>query len=126
MHQDHLRNRSAPAGDSRRRLVEDGTLSIRVSRDNGVLSLEVFGEVDLANADTLDAELVRAEGSDARQIVLDLGSVDFIGSTGLRVLLLATRRSALDSDRLGIVRGTGEVSRVLALTGVDEALKLLD
>ena len=106
-------------------LVADGPLSIKVVREHGVLTLEVHGEVDLSNAGSLDAELVRAESSDAGQIVLDLRGVSFIDSSGLRVLLLATRRSASDSDRLGIIRGTGQVSRVLAMTGIDETLRLL-
>ena len=107
-------------------LIENGPLSINVIRERGVLTLEVRGEVDLENAATLDAELVRAASSDAEQIVLDLGRVGFIDSSGLRVLLLATRRSATDSNRLGIIRGDGQVSRVLAMTGLDEALELLD
>ena len=143
MYQNHSEDRRTPAVDAKQHpvartatktlsavslgeFVEDAPLSINVVREQGVLTLEVFGEVDLANADTLDAALVRAESSDADQIVLDLGGVGFIDSAGLRVLVLATQRSARDSDRLGIIRGTGQVSRILALTGIDSALKLLD
>ena len=101
-------------------------LLINVSREREVLTLEVCGEVDMLNADRLDAELICAESSDAGRIVLDLRSVSFIDSSGLRVLLLATRRSAEDPNRLHILRGTGPVSRVLAVTGIDTALNVLD
>ena len=129
MHHNHSERRLAPATltlDRAGELVEDGPLSINVVRERGALTLEVCGEVDVINADTLDAELARAECSDADRIVLDLSGVGFIDSSGLRVLLLATQRSARGPDRLGIIRGTGQVSRVLAMTGIDESLKLLD
>jgi anti-anti-sigma factor len=107
-------------------LVADRGLTIRVERLDGRVALELKGELDLENAATLDAQLLEAEESDAKRIVLDLSDLKFIDSTGLKSVLLAQRRSNLDSNRLRVVRGTSEVARLLKLTAIDQSLDLLD
>ena len=64
------------------------------------MTLAAYGEIDMATAPELDAALVRAEESDAAQIILDLSAITFIDSCGLRVLLVAEHappRTASDS-----------------------------
>jgi anti-anti-sigma factor len=90
------------------------------------VALELEGELDMENAATLDEELVRAEESNAKRIILDLSGLNFIDSTGLKTVLLAQHRSNQDSGRLRVVRGTGEVARLLELTAIDQSLELLD
>ena len=107
-------------------LVFDQGLTIRVSRQAGSLALLLSGELDLASAPALDEQLREAEASDARAIVLDLRDLSFIDSIGLRSILVAARNSQLDGNRLGIVRGDGEVARLLEITGIDLAVELLD
>ena len=106
--------------------VVDRRLTMRVSRDGGVLVLRLAGDLDLGTAAALDEQLIRAEESDATQIVLDLRGLDFIDSTGLQAVLTAVRRSQRDSNRLGLLRGTGEVARLLELTGIDLSVNVLD
>ena len=108
------------------RIVDSERLFVRITRDGQMLTLAVHGEIDLANAGLLDAELEQAEQTDAEEIVLDLSGVEFIDSTGLQVLVVAGRRSELDSNRLGVRRGTGEVARLMKLTQIDAAVRLLD
>ena len=107
-------------------VIVDQSLSIRVSRDGGALVLGLSGELDLENAATLDDQLARAEDSDAQKIVLDLRGLRFIDSSGLKSILIATRRSREDGNRLGILRGRGEVASLLEVTGIDLAVNLLD
>jgi len=47
----------------------------------------VTGELDIANAPTIEATLFGAEAAGAEEIVLDLSRLDFMGSVGLRVIL---------------------------------------
>src|SRR5438034_1174744 len=51
------------------------------------LVLVVVGEVDMSTTEVLDHGLVRAEATDAKQIVIDLDRVGFIDAAGLSVLL---------------------------------------
>lgn len=86
----------------------------------------VSGELDLAAASSLEAELDRILGSGATRIVLDLSDLDFIDSTGLSVLVRAQQR-AHESDReLGLINPGQQVERLLSLTGLSERLTLPD
>lgn len=67
-----------------------------------------------------------AESTNARRIVLDLSNLDFIDSSGIRLILAADARSRMDGDRLRLVRGRQSVHRVFELTGVAERLRFVD
>jgi anti-sigma B factor antagonist len=95
-------------------------------RDGVLHSIRVEGELDLATAADLERELKRVEATDARSIVLDLSGVQFIDSTGVRLLVQAHARSRADSNRLSLLRGPAAVQRVLELTGLLDRLPFAD
>jgi anti-anti-sigma factor len=103
-----------------------GQLTLRSERDGVLHTIRVEGELDLANAEDLARELRRVEGTDALSIVLDLSGLQFIDSTGVRVLLQAHARSRADSNRLALLRGPRAVQRVFELTGILERLPFAD
>ena len=104
------------------RLVHKGRITIQVHTEGDLYLISLVGELDMSNIAALDAELQRAEESSADRIVLDLSRVEFIDSSGLELLVNARRRSDPDPDRLRIRRGRDQVTRLLALTGIDELL----
>lgn len=106
-------------------LIREGLLSVSVEADGDAVTLAARGEMDLATADIVHRELVKAEASDARRIILDLSGVEFIDSSGLKVLVYAARRSNSDSNRLAVMPGTGQVAKMLKLTGIEELLTLV-
>ncbi len=97
-------------------------LTIEESTDGTHVVLAVVGEIDLATAAEFEARIESA-GS-AASIVLDMTQVAFIDSTGLRVLLSAHERADDGGGRLAIVAGEGPVTKLLAITGVDEWLNV--
>ena len=99
-----------------------GVLSMSFERDGAVHTICLFGELDLATTDRVDAELRRVEATDAWTIVVDLSGLTFISSTGVQLLVDAEVRSRADSQRLTLLRGSPAVQRVLELCGVDAAL----
>src|SRR4051794_25685431 len=67
--------------------IEPAPLTIRSEREPQELYVvELHGELDLSAADRLEAELQRVEETDVKQIVVDLSGLDFIDSSGIRVL----------------------------------------
>ena len=106
---------------------ERSTLSVRVRRDDGRVTIEADGELDLACVGLLHQQLARAMDTETAQIVLDISNLDFIDSAGLGELLVAALRSAADSNRLWIRRPEeGQVAELLAITGIDKTLNILD
>ena len=95
-------------------------------RDGDVHAIRLFGELDLATAGAVQAELERAEAGDARALVLDLSGLTFMDSSGVRVVVTAHARSRADAGRLELVRGPAAVQRVFEICGVAELLPFVE
>ena len=89
-------------------------------------TLRVEGDLELATAAIVERELLRAEATDAQAIVLDLSGLEFIDSTGVRLLVEACARSRADANRLAVLRGPRAVQRVFELTGIIDTLPFAD
>jgi anti-sigma B factor antagonist len=88
--------------------------------------VRTFGELDLASAKALEKEIRSAFASDAEAVLLDLGEVSFIDSTGLAVLLAAATVSRSNGERLRLVRISPTVQRALEVSGLKDAFPLAD
>jgi anti-anti-sigma factor len=66
------------------------------------------------------------EDSDALSIVLDLSALEFMDTTGVRLIIQADARSRADSNRLALLRGPRAVQRVFELTGLLDRLPFAD
>jgi anti-sigma B factor antagonist len=107
--------------------AERGPLTIRSERElEATYVVELYGELDLAGVEFVADELARVEESDAARILVDLSALEFVDSSGLRVLLHAAQRSAAGSGRLAFLRPQGAVARVMALTQMDSLLPFAD
>jgi anti-anti-sigma factor len=104
------------------RVREGAGLTVRVEQDGEALVVSAFGELDLVNASTLEAALRRAIASDASEVILDLGSVTFVDSAGLRVVLLMAKQSLRNGGRLRLLRGSAPVEQVVEARGVRHLL----
>jgi anti-sigma B factor antagonist len=105
------------------REVSDGTLTIRAGDAASGQTVALFGELDMANAATLAAELERIEGEGPASITIDMRELEFIDSTGIAVLVSAYRRLNADTPRLRLVRSKASgVQRVMDVTGLEREL----
>jgi anti-anti-sigma factor len=101
---------------------EEVGLTVRVEHDGDALVISGYGELNLSNVKTLDAELRMAIAGDASAVILDLGGVSVIDSAGLRVVLLMAKHSLRNGGRLRLVRGSGPLERAIQGSGVEEHL----
>jgi anti-sigma B factor antagonist len=89
--------------------------------------ISLTGELDISATTTLEEELSRlAEQDGVRRVVLDLRELEFMDSTGLRMVALAERRMRAADRELALVRGRDAVQRVFAITRMDEHLTFVD
>ncbi len=101
-----------------------GSLTVRSEHEDGVWIIELIGELDLDGAPRLEEELRAAEAGDAASIVVDLGQLEFIDSTGLRLLVMAADRAA--PGRFSLLRGPKQVHRVFEITDMVDRLPFAD
>jgi anti-anti-sigma factor len=85
------------------------------------------GELDLATAPDFEAAIVGALDS-GRRVVIDLRELDFMDSSGVRVLITAHAKAGGHRERLTLVRPApgGTVARIVEIAGVEEALHMVD
>jgi anti-sigma B factor antagonist len=82
------------------------------------------GEVDLASAPQLEAEIQQAWQSGAERLILDLRAVEFMDSTGIRVIVSAHQHANQSGRWFGIVDGGDQVHRLLSLTHLLDNLQV--
>jgi anti-anti-sigma factor len=113
---------SAPL--SATQFLDLGSLTIQSRRDAGTHMLALHGELDVASSCDAAAELNRVEAAtdELAAIVLDLRGVTFIDSTGLQLIIEASRRAQSAAHRLSLLRPVDRVFRVFEIGGIDTLL----
>jgi anti-anti-sigma factor len=101
-------------------------LVIRSQRAGDVHVVRLAGPLDKDSAPEFEAELKRVEATDARQIIVDLSGLTFIGSDGLKVFIHANARSRVEGNRLMLVRGSDEVQSTFEVSGLLSRLPFED
>ncbi len=87
--------------------------------------VRLHGELDLASAPLLESEIESAELGDTALVVLDLEDLEFIDSTGLRIILAAHTRSQERGQEFAVTRGSQQVQRLLSITRVTDHLRII-
>jgi anti-sigma B factor antagonist len=100
--------------------VQDGLLTVCVTDEPQRVRLALQGDLDLANAKTAEAQLMGAFES-GKEVLVDLGKLEFLDSTGIALLVMALRRH--DGGQLRFLPSeTAGVRRLFTLTGLDQKL----
>lgn len=93
-------------------------LHIDVAHDGSRVVLTLAGELDMASAERLQQAIDDAGLGAETSVVLDLQQLQFIDSTGLRVMLRALERCRARGQDFAITPGSPQVQRLLSITGV--------
>jgi anti-sigma B factor antagonist len=101
-----------------------GRFAVERHTDAAVAMLEVIGEIDIATRPRLGEAIRRMLAETSGPVLVDLGAVTFMDSTGL-ALLLNLRRDAAAAERpLAIVCPEGPARLLLAVSGIESELPL--
>jgi anti-sigma B factor antagonist len=84
--------------------------------------LVLTGELDLAPAAELEAMLLRLCVDGTKEIALDLSKLRFMGSTGLRIVLLAKELCEQHGYEFLLIPGPSNIQRMFELTGLLDVL----
>jgi anti-sigma B factor antagonist len=117
---DHRQALSDTAGTTDRA----NRFSVTVRRREPAVNMRLGGELDLAAEPKIVEALLRAmaDHADLTIIDLDLTSVEFIDSHGVRALLHCRDVAAARGRELQLTDVKGPVTRLLELVGIDERL----
>ncbi|MEA2200796.1 MAG: anti-sigma factor antagonist [Solirubrobacteraceae bacterium] len=100
-------------------------LVIDVRREADRVIVRLDGELDMANAPLLQAAIEKAHRDDNSMLVLDLERLQFMDSTGLRIILWARERCQENGHELALTPGSEQVQRLLSVSGAGEHLRVI-
>jgi anti-anti-sigma factor len=99
-------------------LTEDSRARLEVSGEPGRLVVTLAGELDLASLQALTAPLELLLGAEPQPVVLDMGGLSFLDSSGVAVLV----RIANHFGQVRTRATTTPVRRVIEVLGLAERL----
>jgi anti-sigma B factor antagonist len=94
---------------------------------DGRAYLTLRGELDLATAPELE-QLVNERLDSGQEVVVDLRALEFMDSSGIRVLVAAHARAGRGGIRVIVVRPapSSAVAKIVEVSGLDGELNLVD
>jgi anti-anti-sigma factor len=102
-------------------------VEVRASRsqpDVSVVSLS--GRLDLEAVEADSPALLQALQQSAAGIIVDLGGVEFISSSGLRMLLAADGDAQGSGKRVALVRAQPSVYKIFKVAGLGPKFRFFD
>lgn len=106
-------------------MAAPGNFDVATKRADGALVVIPIGEIDLATVD-LVREALERDHQGAEDVVLDLRSVGFLDTSGLRYVLEVNARAEREGFSLRLVRGPRPVQRVFEVSGLESRLVFVD
>ncbi|MGH2540441.1 MAG: STAS domain-containing protein [Actinomycetota bacterium] len=93
----------------------------------GVARVRASGDLDFTSAPGLERALLAVDADDeVRSVVLDLRSLRFLDSTGLRVVLATDARLRSQGRPLTVVKGPPSVHRVFQLALAEDRIHFVE
>lgn len=102
----------------------DNVMLITKSIEGNVVKLTVEGNMDVQHSVQLSDELERIFLAGAYNIHLDLKELNYISSSGLRVLLAAQKKAGTRNTKLELFNPNDTVREILKVTGFSSILNV--
>jgi anti-sigma B factor antagonist len=119
----HLRPQSETKSDWQTREQGFQQMNVNVSKENKTTLIEVSGRIDSTNANELGEALMTEINGGGTQLVVDLASVDYMSSAGLREIVSALKKVRGKGD-LRLARPSERVLEVLEMAGLDSIFQI--
>ena len=101
-------------------------MEYQIRTEGSVSVLELNGDLDVSSAPTLQTALQQLMDDGRQLVVLDLGAVPFMDSSGLGVLVAANRRLIAAGGQIALASAAPALRKVFQLTRTNRLFKLYD
>jgi anti-sigma B factor antagonist len=91
--------------------------------DSGVTRVELDGRMDIAGAATVDMKMNLVAGN-SKKLLIDLQKVTFLGSMGLRSIVIPARAVMSKGGKVVLFAPTEMVASVLKASNIDSLLPI--
>ena len=106
-------------------MTDDDELSeFELVRGGHAAELTVFGEIDVGTADDFEAQVLDQLPADAERLVLDVGPLGFIDSSGLQALTRIRERLLARGAGFALRNPSPVLRRMLEVTGLAGSMEV--
>lgn len=99
-------------------------MGIAESRVDGIVAVAPAGRIDTTTAPALEQHLIGLLAAGERRIVVDFAGVDYISSAGLRVFLLAAKKSRAANGKVVLSSLKSHIMEVFDIAGFSSILPI--
>ncbi len=97
-------------------------MTINVERDFELVTLSIAGRLDTTTAPNLQS-IVDELSDNTKELVFDMSELEYISSSGIRVLLAAYKKMNFNQGTMRIEKANDLVCEIFEMTGLLEMLK---
>jgi anti-sigma B factor antagonist len=103
-----------------------GVLRVGRTSEGAVTTLTFTGDLDIATLVEAEDAVAAAERDAPDVLVVDLSGLEFLDSSGVRLVLQAEARARTAGRRLAVVLGTGRALRLFEVLGLLSRLDVVE
>jgi anti-anti-sigma factor len=92
-------------------------MEITLTKANDTVVLQLEGRLDTNTSTSFEAKLLDLIDTNENKIVVDFTNLDFISSSGLRVLLMAGKKLKTTNGKLGLCSLQDHIKEVFDVAG---------
>jgi anti-sigma B factor antagonist len=97
-------------------------MEVHTEREGGALIARAVGRIDGVNAREFESALHAALGEHDSALILDLQSLSYISSAGLRVILMAAKMLQRRGGKFVICSLSGSIDEVFEISGFNRII----
>ena len=101
-------------------------IEVAEERNDAVLVLSPVGRLDSGNARSFESVVMAHVSSGERRLVVDFSRLDFISSSGMRVLLIAAKALKVGEGTLVLCSMKNHIEEVFRISGFDRIIPVKD
>ena len=101
-------------------------IEVAEERAGEVLVLSPVGRLDSGNASSFESVVMDHVSGGERRMIVDFGRLDFISSSGMRVLLLAAKALKAQQGTLVLCSMKDHIEEVFQISGFSQIIPIKD
>lgn len=101
-------------------------MEIQEERAGDVILISPVGRLDSYSCREFETRLLDLIGPDGTPVVIDLARLDYVSSAGLRVLLMAAKKSRATNGRIALAALQPHVLQVFEISGFSSVFEIHD
>ena len=99
-------------------------MKIRKNKEEAALVVEIAGRLDAVSYPILEKEVEELFASDEKNVVMDLKEVDYVSSSGLRILLMGLKKFKGAGRKFVLCSLTQNVKEVFSMAGFNTIFEI--